>query len=111
MNNNIYEVGAQIRYTTTQVDGKYVSDRPAHTLLGYVVKTYYDGSVMVVNENDQYHMVEEEQILERVYDPSPMAVIMIDLLENVMPLENWLLWILGTGVVIGILKHIGGMIL
>lgn len=102
MNNNIYEVGAQIRYTTTQMDGKYVPDRPAHTLLGYVVKTYYDGSVMVVDENDQYHMVEEEQILEEVYDPSPLAVIMIDLLENVMPLERWLLLILASAFVIGI---------
>ena len=111
MNNNNYEVGMQIQYTTTKVDGEYVPDRLGHTKLGYVAKTYYDGSVMVLNENDNYHMVEAEQIMGRVYNPSPLAVLLIEALESIMPLENWLLWILGTGVVIGILKHIGGMIL
>lgn len=102
MNNNNYKVGMQIRYTTTQIDGKYVPDRLGHTHLGYVVKTYYDGSVMVLDENDNYQMIEAEQILEEVYDPSPLAVIMIDLLEHVMPLERWLLLILASAFVIGI---------
>lgn len=111
MNNNIYEVGTQIRYTTTKINGEYVPDRPAHTLFGYVVKTHYDGSVLVVDEHDEYHMIDEEQILERVYDPAPLAGLIIELLEHVMSLEKWLLLTLTTGVVIGIVKHIVGSLL
>lgn len=102
MNNNNYKVGMQIRYTTTQIDGEYVPDRLGHTHLGYVVKTYYDGSVMVLDENDNYHMIEAEQIMERVYDPSPLAALMIEALESIMPLERWLLLILASAFVIGI---------
>lgn len=102
MNNNNYEVGMQIQYTTTKIDGEYVPDRLGHTKLGYVVKTYYDGSVMVLDEDGDYHMVEAEQIMGRVYNPSPLAVLLIEALESIMPMERWLLLILASSFIIGI---------
>lgn len=74
---------------------------------GIVIKTYWDGSVMIVDpytlgENEEYHIVEHEDIIGRIYTIPPITKFIIDTLERIMPIEYYPLLSLAVGIIIGI---------
>lgn len=79
---------------------------------GLVAKVYWDGSVAILDPYEldedvkEYHVIEPENIIHKVYTISPITQWMIDVLEKIMPLEMWSLLTLGIGVLIGIIGEL-----
>ena len=76
---------------------------------GIITKIYWDKSVMVVDpytleddDGQEYHVVEREDIIRKIYTIPPLTQFIIDTMERLMPLEYYALATLALGIIIGI---------
>ena len=79
---------------------------------GIITKIYWDGSVAIIDPytlddgEDEYHVIERDDIIGRIYTIPPITQGIINRFESVMPIEFWAIASLIVGTIFGILKGV-----